>query len=183
MFQGIAKPITKVYFGVRSHIHLRHFRGRSIHSPFMYGMVRNVFMRNHIEGPDTRLYDQLREVGLKESTSIMLQNMMTYSRLDSFQVIDPKNGSKTDSDEESASGPGHKLCVLLPGVSVQTLMEAARQASLREDTLVILAPYLTRRGREAAQSIRHHYPCVSVDRCNMVIYIFNTKLQPQHYRI
>lgn len=34
-----------------------------------------------------------------------------------------------------------------------------------------------------AQQIRTHYPCVSVDRRVMMIYFFNPKLQPQHYRI
>lgn len=180
MFQGIAQPITRVYFGVRSRIHVRHFRGRSIHSPFMYGMVRNVFMQGRITGPDDRLYNLLRETGLGESASVMLQNMLTYSGLHGYTLIGPKHrvGSCTCEPQK-----GRNLCILLPGVPVRTLMEAARDASVRENILVILAPHLTRRGREAAQAIRHHYPCVSVDRCNMVICIFDHKLQPQHYRI
>ncbi len=180
MFQGISKPISKVYFGVRSRIHLRHFRGRSIHSPFMYGMVRNVFMRNRIEGSDRQLYERLRMAGVKESTAVMLQNMQTYSNLTQFELTASTDGPQ---EHEELSSSERRLRVMLPGVPPRTLMEAAHEASIRQDTLVILAPHLTRRGREVAQSIRHRYPCVSVDRGNLMIYIFDTKLQPQHYRI
>lgn len=180
MFQGIAKPITRVYFGVRSRIHLRHFRGRSIHSPFMYGLVRNVFMKSRIDGPDFRLYERLREADISESTAVLLQNLFTYSGMNGYRLTGAKEETRS---AECVRKKGRNLCILLPGVPVRALMEAARKASDHQDILVVLSPHRTRRGRETAQSIRHHYPCVSVDRCNMVICIFDARLQPQHYRI
>ncbi len=182
MFQGIAKPISRVYFGVRSRIHLRHFRGRSIHSPFMYGMVRHVFMRNRIDSDDQRLYECLRAEGVKSSTAIMLQNLQTYCTLRQFILTTPQGSEKRQFPDNTLPSE-RKLRVILPGVQPRTLIDTAREAALEHDVLVILAPHLTRRGREAAQSIRHRYPCVSVDRGNLMIFIFDPKLQPQHYHI
>lgn len=142
-------------------------------------MVRNVFMRNRLNGSDTRLYERLRTEGIKSGTAIMLQNLQAYCELSDFVLTCPHNPDplKTDLDNE------RKLRIILPGVFPRTLIDTAREASIGHDVLVILAPHLTRRGREAAQSIRHRYPCVSVDRGNLMIYIFDPKLQPQHYHI
>jgi len=180
MFQGIAKPISRVYFGVRSRIHLRHFRGRSIHSPFMYGMVRNVFMSHRLNGSDRQLYEHLRTEGIKSSTAIMLQNLQAYCQLSDCVLIHP---SWQETSVQQNLDNDRKLRIILPGVLPRTLIDTAHLASINHDILVILAPHLTRRGREAAQSIRHRYPCVSVDRGNLMIYIFDPKLQPQHYHI
>ena len=60
LFKKAKQRIFRGYFRLGAHIHVRHWRGHGIHSPFMYGIVRNVFMKSKITGPDTRLYDELR---------------------------------------------------------------------------------------------------------------------------
>ena len=50
----IKQRLFRGYFRVRAHIHVRHWRGHGIHSPFMYGIVRNVFMKDRMR------YDALR---------------------------------------------------------------------------------------------------------------------------
>lgn len=49
---SIKRQIFRNYFRLRGKIHVRHWRGHSVHSPFMYGIVRNVFMNNRITGSD-----------------------------------------------------------------------------------------------------------------------------------
>ena len=146
----------------------------------MYGMVRNVFMHNRLNGSDTRLYERLRTEGIKSNTAIMLQNLQAYCELPDFILI---SSSHPGIFPPNIPDNGRKLRIILPGIPPRTLIDTAREASIGHDVLVILAPHLTRRGREAAQSIRHRYPCVSVDRGNLMIYIFDPKLQVQHYHI
>ena len=69
LFKKAKQRIFRGYFRLGAHIHVRHWRGHGIHSPFMYGIVRNVFMKSKITGPDTRLYDELRRerIGRKPS--------------------------------------------------------------------------------------------------------------------
>ncbi len=174
------RPITQAYYGVRSRIHLRHFRGRSIHSPFLYSLVRHVFMAGQVIGPERDLYDALRLIGVGHKQSVLLQNLYTHTGLNAYTLLGP--GLPSGGIGPTHPG-GHNLCILLPGVSLRVLMQASERASEQQDTLVVLAPHLTRRSREAVRSIRHRRPCLSIDRCNLQICVFDRKLQPQHYRI
>ena len=56
---SIKRQIFRNYFRLRGKIHVRHWRGHGVHSPFMYGIVRNVFMKNRITGSDRALYQAL----------------------------------------------------------------------------------------------------------------------------
>lgn len=41
----IKRQLFRGYFRIGAGIQVRHWRGHGIHSPFMYGIVRNVFMK------------------------------------------------------------------------------------------------------------------------------------------
>lgn len=71
----------------------------------------------------------------------------------------------------------------MPDASAETIVEKVRESAGKDDCLILLAPHRNARSWRMAQQIRTHYPCVSVDRRVMMIYFFNPKLQPQHYRI
>ena len=171
----IKQRLFRGYFRVRAHIHVRHWRGHGIHSPFMYGIVRNVFMKDRITGCDTTLYDALRSKRVGHRHAVIIQNLYTHCRLDSFTLIPNVGPPKPAS--------GRNLCILLPDVTLETIAATAHRVSEDKGCMIILSPHRSARHWHFAQQIWQHYPCVSVDRRVMTIYFFNPKLPPQHYRI
>ena len=174
LFKKAKQRIFRGYFRLGAHIHVRHWRGHGIHSPFMYGIVRNVFMKSKITGPDTRLYDELRRERIGRKHAVNIQNLYAHCRMESHTLV-PGLGSQTRA--------GRNLCILMPDASAETIVEKVRESAGKDDCLILLAPHRNARRWRMAQQIRTHYPCVSVDRRVMMIYFFNPKLQPQHYRI
>lgn len=83
----IRQHLFRGYFRLRSNIHVHHWRGHGIHSPFMYGIVRNVFMKSRVVGPDRRLYEVLRRDGIEQKQAVKIQNLYTHCRMNGFQTI------------------------------------------------------------------------------------------------
>ena len=174
IYSKIKQRLFRGYFRIGAHIHVRHWRGHGIHSPFMYGIVRNVFMKSRITGSDTSLYEALRGERIGKKNAVKLQNLYTHCRMDGYTLV-PDIGAAPDGD--------HTLYILLPDVAMETIVSTAREAAACRGSLVILSPHRSARCRRLARQIREHYPCVSVDRKLMMIYFFSPKLQPQHYII
>lgn len=171
----IRQRLFRGYFRLRSNIHVHHWRGHGIHSPFMYGIVRNVFMKSRVVGPDRRLYEVLRRDGIEQKQAVKIQNLYTHCRMNGFLTI--------ASGECLNRIAPDQLCILLPGTSLETIATTARRVSECHATLILLSPHRNARCWRFAQQIWRHYPCVSVDRRVMVLYFFSSKFQPQHYRI
>ena len=74
----IKRQLFRGYFRIGAVIHVRHWRGHGIHSPFMYGIVRNVFMKSRITGRDRTLYNALIRHRIGRKNGILLQNLNTH---------------------------------------------------------------------------------------------------------
>lgn len=56
----------------------RYFRGHGVHSPFVYDLVRHVFMRAELLPGDRSLYEALLAVGIAERRAVQLQNLAIH---------------------------------------------------------------------------------------------------------
>ena len=106
----IRQRLFRGYFRLRSNIHVHHWRGHGIHSPFMYGIVRNVFMKSRVVGPDRRLYEVLRRDGIEQKQAVKIQNLYTHCRMNGFltiwrQLLQPPVGSPNAMRRLSCSHP------------------------------------------------------------------------------
>ena len=70
----------------------RHFRGHGVHSPFVYSVVRQVFMRSIFIADKTPLYDALRRVDVVEKRAVQLQNLATHCGVEQWSIDDIKDG-------------------------------------------------------------------------------------------
>lgn len=66
---------------------LRHWRGKGVHSPFMYGVVRGVFLKSRLSGPEHRLYDELLGRGVRKKDAVVLQNLYGYCGAEGYTFI------------------------------------------------------------------------------------------------
>ena len=64
---------------LRSHLaRARFFRGHGVHSPFVYAIVRQVFMKTELAEGDRSLYAALRERDVNERRAVQLQNLFIH---------------------------------------------------------------------------------------------------------
>lgn len=68
----------------------RHFRGHGVHSPFVYGLVREAFMFHRLRDGEHCLYDALRRVGIFHRRAVQLQNAFLYCGYRTFAICEGK---------------------------------------------------------------------------------------------
>ena len=144
----------------------RYFRGHGVHSPFVYDIVREVFMRDKLLPGDKTLYRLLKENGVSERRAVQLQNLAIHCGLQTFGL------NRADAE----------LCVATPDLPRAETLALVRAASTAGHTVAVMSPY-EGCGRQAlcAQIVAGHRS-TTVDNRGYLL-IFNNHLPKQHFRI
>lgn len=177
------------------HPRFRYWRGHGIHSPFMYGLVRNAFMRSRLRGKDTGLYIRLRDCGVARKSAAALQNLYNYcgsevrifpaseSALTAPALLIRQQFEQSIEKKYPDREKRRNLCIVLPSATPEMILETERFTAQCGGTLVILLNRPYGKQRKTAQSILQRHPGVSIDRRDMLLFFFDGGLQKQHYRI
>lgn len=80
---GRLKPLSRI----------RHFRGHGIHSPFVYGLKRDVFMGKNEKTENIFLLNTLTNKGIRRKTAKELEKLHAYCNFNGFEFVDSKNTS------------------------------------------------------------------------------------------
>ena len=169
--------LPRAYYRIRAGIHIRHWRGRRIHSPFVYGVVREVFMKKGVVG-DRELYGILHSAGIRGKNAALLQNLYNYCGMERYAVIDGNTAPVLPVPFVERT-----LCIVLSSTGPETACETARNMEGSGGILAVVSPHREKKRRRATENIRKKVRCVSIDRQVLKLYFFNPKLQPRHYRI
>ncbi len=145
----------------------RHFRGHGVHSPFVYGLVRRVFMAHRLLTEEHPLYDALRAAGVSERRARELQNLMTHCGYRSFAI-----------DEDTA-----ELRILTPRLHPATCTALVRRAAAAGATVVLLDPYADTERRRLCGSMVATHRSTSVDNRGYLLLFNDRRLPKQHFRI
>ena len=147
---------------------LRYFRGHGVHSPFVYAIVRQVFMRSSLDPKNEALYRRLREERVPHKGAVRLANLCAYCGCRQLSF--------------AADGGGD--CLIVPRNTAPTAFAAYVQAARNANgMLVILQPYLNRERAQACRTIAASHEGTSVDKFGFLLLFHNEKLPKQHYRI
>lgn len=144
----------------------RYFRGHGVHSPFVYAMVRHVFMRRDLLPGDRGLYHALIAAGVPLRRSVELQNLYIYCGYASFGL------NRADT----------AFCILTRDLLPADAKEIVRRASEQGSTVAVLAPYDGRARQAMCREIVGTHPSTTVDNRGYLL-IFNNHLPKQHFRI
>ncbi len=145
---------------------LRHFRGHGVHSPYVYAIVREVFMRRDLLPGDRTLFRALRERGVGERTACELQNLAIHCGCTSCAF------DCGDAD----------FVVLIPGLPHAETIAVVCKAAARGGCVALLAPYATAERQHLCRLLVEAHRSTTVDKRAYLLF-FNNHLPKQHFEL
>ena len=145
----------------------RYFRGHGVHSPYVYNVVRQVFMQRELLAEEHPLHDMLLEYGVPRRRAVQLDNLVVHCDYKSWAV---DSLARVD------------LIVATLATTYDHLEEYARYAREVGATLCIMAPYNNANRWGVVKALIEAHPSTTVDNRGYLL-MFNNHLPRQRYRL
>ena len=144
----------------------RFFRGHGVHSPFVYDVVRHVFMRDTLLPGDRALFRELLAAGVPERRAVQLQNLAIHCGYATFGL------NRADAE----------FCVATCGLPRPATLVLVRAAAEAGHTVALMSPYDGCERQALCGQIIAGHASTTVDNRGYLL-IFNNHLPKQHFRI
>ncbi|MBO5716830.1 MAG: hypothetical protein J6R50_01760 [Alistipes sp.] len=145
----------------------RYFRGHGVHSPYVYAIVRQVFMHRELRTTQHDLHLALLEHGVVPKRAVELQNLVAHCGYTSWCIdsLEPRD-----------------MIVATLSTTYEHLERYAEYARKEQKTLCIIAPYNNANRWEVCSRIVEHHPSTTVDNRGYLL-VFNNHLPKQQFRL
>lgn len=143
----------------------RHFRGHGVHSPYVYNIVRKVFMQSRLVAESRDLYDALMARGIAPRRCVQLQNLVAHCGYGSWRI---------DAMEHC------DMVVCTLGVTYEHLAKYAAFAREQRLTLCIMSPYDNANRWAVCRKIVEEHRSTTVDN-RAYLLVFNNHLPKQKF--
>ena len=141
----------------------RYFRGHGVHSPYVYNIVRKVFMQNKLVAEMRDLHDALVARGIASRRCVQLQNLVAHCGYQSWKI---------DAMEEC------DIVVCTLDTTYEHLQEYVEYAREHKLTLCIMDPYNNANRWEVCRAIVEQHRSTTVDN-RAYLLVFNNHLPKQ----
>lgn len=144
----------------------RHFRGHGVHSPYIYSIVRNVFMsgRDRLQNENIALFEQLTKIGTSKQTAKEIANLATHCNFHTPSI------NSLESRE---------LIICSKDYPKEKIENLAIHADNNGIAIVILSPYSH---LSLCNSLLKSNCSTSIDRFRYLIFL-NNHLPKQHFKL
>ncbi len=163
----------------RTLVRVKHFRGRKVHSPFVYGIVRNAIMKTTPQGPDTTLFDELRRRGFSKKRAAQLQNLYTFRGFTSVVFAEDERSLSTFNFQLSTE----TLCFAMPSLTAEQTATLAEKAHGTGAALCLVSPYENRGRRRLALTLVSSHRHTSIDNRGFLLIFTDERLPKQHFKL
>ncbi len=177
--RGIRKRLAKAAAYSRTMVRVKHFRGRKVHSPFVYGIVRNAIMKTTPQGSDISLFDELRARGFSTKRAAQLQNLYNFRGYDSAIFAEGENVLSVIRYPLSVN----TLCFVMPSLSEEQTLALAESARGTGAALCLVWPHESRGRRRLARSLVASHSHTSVDNRGFLLLFTDRRLPKQHFKL
>jgi hypothetical protein len=173
--RNIKSTIARAAVYSRTLARVKHYRGAGVHSPFVYGVIRNAMMKTSPEGNDHPLFDTLRERGFSRRRAAQLQNL--YNFLEYTSALFAEDENQLPAMDASA------LCFVMPTLPEHATHELVTAAEGSGCTLCVISPYGSRSRHKMARTLIARHRHTSVDNRGFLLLFFNHRLPKQHFKL
>lgn len=145
----------------------RYFRGHGVHSPYVYAIVRQVFMQKRLLGEEHPLYDRLLELGVARRRAVQLDNLVVHCGYESWAVDERREVD---------------MIVATLATRYDSLEEYVCYAREQRATLCVMNPYNNAQRWEVCRRLIEEHPSTTVDNRGYLLF-FNNHLPKQRFRL
>jgi len=144
----------------------RYYRGHGVHSPYIYAIVRFVFMQKKLTQIEKPFYNQILKLDICPKRAMQLHNLCIHCNYKTL-TIDSPNGD---------------ICILTTTTSQTNLILVLNSAMLQGTTIVVMNPYADAQREAICRKIISKHKSTTVDNLGFLL-IFNNHLPKQHFVI
>lgn len=150
---------------------IRHARGYGIHSPLVYSLIRNVFMKKDI-GEETKIYDKIIETGTSDKIARDIQNFYDFYGFSTFSI----------DDGITSVHEGNRLYIFTDS-NIVGAAENIFSVEWEKGNVMCLIPGKSKGRKSLCRNIAGSHPGVSIDRKTYFLYFYNVSYEKQHYKL
>ena len=153
--------------------HLKHYKGYGVHSPFAYGLKRDVLNRRDFMEGNRALYDELSAKGVGHKRALQLQNLYSYCGYKDV-VVDGLDGCEIGED----------VFYVATKLSEEKHIEdfVQRIGGVRLTLCVIYPRHIKSRHKMCKTLVAQHGG-MSVDNIGFMLYFYNDQKRKQHIKL
>lgn len=163
----------------RTLVRVKHFRGRKVHSPFVYGIVRNSIMKTKPQDGDRELFDELHSRGFSAKRAAQLQNLYTFRGYGS--VVFAEGGEQFSILNSQFSD--NTICFAMPSLSETETMALVERVRGTGAVLCLVRPYENSRRRRLARNLVALHDHTSIDNRGFLLLFTDERLPKQHFKL
>lgn len=149
----------------------RYWRGHGVHSPFVYNIVRQVFMCRELKYDNRSLYEALAALDVPHRRCIQLQNLLHHCNYSTYGI-----------DPATTYFEGVDMVIATLEIEADKLAAMAENARKSRSTLCVIAPSFDARRQAACNALVEAHTCTSIDNRGFLL-LFNNHLPKQIFKL
>lgn len=174
--------LKKIPGRLAPYLRVRHARGHGIHSPFVYGLVRNALLYRRKNGQaEGELYRFLRQCGVNCLRARQIQNLHNYCDYRDAGVFSGQDHREANWFRRAGGIGTLEICT--GGYPVAGIAERAAALRGKTGAVIVTAPRRDGERWEICRQIAAEDDCISIDNREFMVFIYGTGHTPHHYKL
>ncbi len=175
MYLKIKNKAARAILYTESTLRIKHFRGHGVHSPFVYDIIRKVFMKYKFASQNRELYNALRAEACDHRSSRQLQNLCTHCSYSTFFIFNNSNHFNPESE--------HSIVIISDSVETHQIDEILERALNSGIPVVVIHPRSNKKRLKMCTKHINSDKYLTIDNRRFMLFYCDNKLPIQHFKL